>query len=255
MMSFWHPVTWLRASCLVVVLILLSGSIWAQDDASQRSVAQAQEIRLQLKNLSGQLASLRQTSTQSDRHLSLQVQGVQKQIEQLEQRQAELIERLQRLQSNHEQNQNDHRLHNQQLAKVLWGLTGLGGLILLVLWRLRSPRKRSGDPFQLGAVAPLVLQTAATPPQAKQNTVEQTSSVDQATVSSEPGDSEASPLNAPIAVEALVSSPLAVPPAIVFPSPFLNAPADLAVLITDSSSTEQVLAKGLQGFMQPVQFK
>ena len=245
MMSFLRPMPWLRYSSLVVVLSLLSAGIWAQDEASQRSLAQAQEIRLQLQKLGGQLARLRQTSTQADQKLSVQVQGVHQQIEQLERKQADLIERLQTLQNHHEQNQADHRQHRQQLVQVLWGLAGLGGLMLLMLWRLRSPRARDSQP-------------TATGPAAMQNKAALASVVTPPLASSEPTASELQPMTPAMAGEAgvaRVTSPSVVISPVDFTSPFVNAAADLAVPVTDSSSTEQVLAKGLQGFMQPVQFK
>lgn len=237
MMSFLRPITWLRLSFVLVVLSLLSGGVWAQDEASQQSLVQAQEIRLQLKQLSGQLARLRQTSTQADQKLSVQVQGVHQQIEQLERKQADLIERLQTLQTQHEQNQADHLQHQQQLVKVLWGLAGLGGLMLLTLWRLRSPRAQPRELVQPSAMQPPDFQpTAPEPP----------------------------PLTPPMAgraaevagvAEALATPTSVAPSPVDFTSPFLTAPADLAEPVFDSSSTEQVLAKGLQGFMQPVQIK
>ena len=248
MMRFLRLTSWLRPSFLVVALSLLGGGVWAQDEASQRSLAQAQEIRLQLQKLGGQLARLRQTSTQADQKLSVQVQGVHQQIEQLERKQADLIERLQTLQNHHEQNQADHRQHRQQLVQVLWGLAGLGGLMLLMLWRLRSPRARDSQP-------------TATGPAAMQNKAALANVVTQPLASSEPTASEPPPMTPAIAREvteageAMATSPSVVISPVDFTSPFVSASADLAVPVTDSSSTEQVLAKGLQGFMQPVQFK
>ena len=239
MMRFLRPTTWLRPSFLVVALSLLGGGVGAQDEASQRSLVQAQEIRLQLKKLSGQLDRLRETSTQSDHKLSVQVQGVQQQIEQLGRSQTALIERLQTLQNHHEKNQADHGQHHQRLVQVLWGLAGLAGLMLLTLWRLRSPRARSRE-----LVQPVV--------------------VTQPLAASEPTAPEPQPTPQPVAGEvaevAEAAQVLATPPSVVLSpvdiaSPFLTAPAVLAVPVTDSSSTEQVLAQGLQGFMQPVQFK
>jgi hypothetical protein len=261
MMRFLRPITCLRPSFVLVVLGLLSGGAWAQDEASQQSLVQAQEIRLQLKKLSGQLARLRQSSTQSDLKLSEQVQGVHKQIDQLERSQADLIERLQTLQTQHEQNQTDHRQHKQQLAKVLWGLAALGGLMLLTLWRLRSPRALPRELVQPSAMQPRDSQPTATQSAATQNKAEQASLVAQPLASSEPTAPQPQPLTPPMVAEvAELAEALATPPSVVLSpvnidSPFLTAPADLAVPVTDSSSTEQVLAKGLQGFMQPVQLK
>jgi hypothetical protein len=261
MMRFLRPTPWLRPSFLVVALSLLSGGVWAQDEASQRSLVQAQEIRLQLQKLGGQLARLRQTSNQADQKLSVQVQGVHQQIEQLERKQADLIERLQTLQTHHEQNQADHRQHRQQLVQVLWGLAGLGGLMLLMLWRLRSPRALPNERVQPSATQPRDSQPTATGPAAMQNKAALASVVTQPLASSEPTASKPPPMTpaqageAADAAEAMPTSPSVVISPVDFTPPFLTATADLAVPVTDSSSTEQVLAKGLQGFMQPVQFK
>ncbi|WP_300557396.1 hypothetical protein [Limnohabitans sp. Rim8] len=261
MMRFLRLMPWLRLSFLVVALSLLSGGVWSQDEASQRSLAQAQEIRLQLQKLGGQLARLRQNSTQADLKLSVQVRGVQQQIEQLERKQADLIERLQTLQTHHEQNQADHRLHHQQLVKVLWGLAGLGGLMLLMLWRLRSPRALSSERVQPSTTQPRDSQPTATLPVTMQNKAALASVATQPLASSEPAASEPPPMTSAEAGEvgeqgvARVTTPSVVISPVGFTPPFVNATADLAVSVTDSSSTEQVLAKGLQGFMQPVQFK
>lgn len=245
MKSFWYFIRWSGFSALMVLLVLSSGGSRAQDDASQAPLVQAQEIRTQLKKLSGQLARLRQTSTQSDHQLSVQVQGVHKQIEQLERRQAELIERLQTLQTHHEKNQTDHRQHSQQLVHVLWSLAVLGGLMLLVLWRLwlpRTPKPETQAPPSAGLHSPAKQPDLAVQPMASGD-------------SSEPAPQ---PLSKPVleGVSAAVNvAPRVAPSPVDLPFPILTAPADLAVPVTDLSSTEQVLAQGLQGFMQPVPFK
>lgn len=250
MTSFLRPIRCLRLSWLLVLLGLVSGGSWAQNDVAQPPLVQAQEIRSQLKKLTGQLARLRQASAQSDHQLSVQVQGVHRQIEHLERSQAELIERLQTLQTQHAQYQADHRQHSQQLRHVLSGLAALGGLILLVLWRLRAPRAARPEPQPRASTEsstprptdpqPKAPSAAALPNAAERPEVPQ----------------PLSPPTLDVAADAFVNAaPLVAPSLVSLSSPFLTAPADLAAPVTDSSSTEQVLAQGLQGFMQPVPFK